>query len=194
MTTVLVDVWIPGRPRPKGSLKRQGNRLVESNPESKRWRAQMAKVMLEDYKRRMAGAGISGGVTMPPWTTAPIRWTGRPVEVFWQAFFARPLGCTLVAPSEAKGAYAVGDKDKLERNILDALQGATEGAPGVLGDDSLVIAASGGKHWCDGDTPQGLYVMVWSNEDAVISTGNRGANFNMQRILASRGLLGSAGL
>lgn len=176
MGEVLVDVWVPGKARPKGSLERQGQRLVESNPESKPWRRQMAGLFLADYISRGAGPNSA-------------RW-GRPVSVTWRAFFAPPPLAALVAPVSASGPYATGDKDKLERNILDALQGASKGAPGVLCDDAQVIAAAGWVHWCDEDTPQGLHVVVTSPGDDEIRTATRRANYEMQGILARRGLLG----
>lgn len=178
MSETLVDVWVPGKARPKGSLKVQGRRLVESNDDSKPWRAQMAAAFLSDWWMRC------GQDRAPRWTL--------PVIVEWSAFFTRPAGCELVAPTSAAGAYATGDKDKLERNILDALQGAAKGAPGVLADDAQVIFATGTVHWCD-DTPQGLYVRVSAPSDAEIRAASRIANIGMQRILSQRGLLGPTG-
>lgn len=92
----VLSVWIPGRPKTKGSLTvtNAARGLAQDTPASKRWRALMA------YAARRAWE--------EPWAL------DGPVSVV--AVFHLP------AVDVSTGR--VGDIDKLARNLLDALQDA----------------------------------------------------------------------
>lgn len=91
---VVLEVFVPGHAKTKGSLEKQGHRLVESVVGSKTWRSKMA------YMAR----GICGGVA-PAVGPVAVR------LVFW-------------LPVEDVAAGRPGDIDKLARNALDALTDA----------------------------------------------------------------------
>lgn len=96
----VLSVWIPGRPKTKGSLTvtNAARGLAQDTPASKRWRALMA------YAARRAWE--------EPWAL------DGPVSVV--AVFHLP-----VHPTKGEvWAGRVGDIDKLARNLLDALQDA----------------------------------------------------------------------
>lgn len=107
-TRVLAEVWIPGRPRTKGSLNDHGNGGMSDSPASKRWRAAMV-----DSVRANIGFG------RPPLSLQPIR-----VEAlcFMPAATAELVGDDIVfAATSPKRTSGNGDLDKLARNLLDAL-------------------------------------------------------------------------
>jgi Holliday junction resolvase RusA-like endonuclease len=117
---LLTSVWVPGIPRPKGSLTPQQvragdgkltgrTRLVDSDP-SKRWRRKMA---VEFGKYR--GPTFAG-----------------PVIVTACFFFARCCNDNIWAEPH------IGDLDKLLRNVYDALQDAA-----VYGNDRQVVSDGG---------------------------------------------------
>lgn len=113
---ILVDTFVAGRPRTKGSLaKRPNGSLYDSVVDSGKWRALMAGALRDAYG---------------PTTDGPPPYTG-PVEVI--AAFYLPA-----APLD----YGAGDLDKLARNLLDAL-GTRSKNPryngGVIEDDNQVV-------------------------------------------------------
>jgi len=147
-----LSLFVPGWPRPKGSLKPQmvrdggGNltgrtRMVESSADSTRWLRTMAKAFRD-----------------AEFATKDIPYAG-PVAVnaaFW--FDPARLGVDIEANPYPVHPH-IGDLDKLVRNLLDALQQG-----GVLADDRQVAQFGYvGKHWC---TPmwtlQGVNVGVWA--------------------------------
>jgi len=132
-----VSVFVPGRPRPKGSwkpIKTKGKtRLVPDNKRSKPW---------EDLVR------VHARVASPskPWAK------DIPVALELDFVFARPkkhfrirggkIDRTLLKPKVP--AYPIGfknwpDIDKLERTVLDALSGV------VYVDDTQVVRVRKGK-------------------------------------------------
>lgn len=149
---LLLRVFVPGRPRTKGSLKpilvrgaggRVRASLTENNPESTAWKKTMMRALAAQWR----GLPHNG-----------------PVEV--HAFFRfqqQPAVGGGAVPSQAgewPTAVAIGDVDKLWRNVLDALTQAH-----VLADDSLVIGGMPYKRWCrPGEKPGVLIVVTAAND------------------------------
>ena len=106
---VVLEVFVPGHPKTKGSLEKQGGRMVESVAGSKTWRRLVAQ-----RARDVAGgaAPIVGPVAVRLAFYLPVIdvWVGRP-----------------------------GDIDKLARNVLDALGSTDPGDAAVYGDDAQVV-------------------------------------------------------
>lgn len=145
MSALLVEAWVPGKARPKGSLKvanRQTGWMKESNPASKPWRQKMAERLVT-----ARGAGATCDV---------------PVDVTCRVYYPRPAGLPLhiIAPSESTGAYAKGDIDKIARNLLDALQDPHGGSPAVLADDALVQDLRMRPCYALPGKPHGVWVRV----------------------------------
>jgi Holliday junction resolvase RusA-like endonuclease len=135
MVTLVLEAFIPGAPKSKGSLDHiGGGQMRENVAGSKRWRMLMA-----DSLRR--------------------HWAGReplacPVQV--DAYFYLPVADEMALVT--KGARGNYDKDKLERNLYDALTDA-----GVWKDDSQAVDGRILKtvavplRW-----PQGVRIWVWT--------------------------------
>ena len=90
----LGPIWVAGRPRPKGSLKRARGRLVPSSSSTKAWQTQVEIAM------RMAHRAD------------PIR--GLPIKIVATFSFVRPKSSDRLMPT------VVPDLDKLLRTISDA--------------------------------------------------------------------------
>lgn len=99
----VLSVWIPGRPKTKGSLTvtNAARGLAQDTPASKRWRALMAYAVAQararEYQKLVGGGPLEGPVSV--------------VAVFH-------------LPTVDVSTGRVGDIDKLARNLLDALQDA----------------------------------------------------------------------
>lgn len=132
MSDLLAEVWIPGRPRSKGSLKvitprGQKPRLIEDHKHSKPWRQRM----------------VNGFRLIAPLSRAELPYAG-PVSVVATFVFERhgETSKTLPWPTLNAGVNAQGDLDKLLRNLLDALQDAE-----VIADDAQVCEVITSKIW-----------------------------------------------
>jgi Holliday junction resolvase RusA-like endonuclease len=144
--TLLAAYHVSGRPRTKGSLKvitprGQKPRLIEDHKHSKPWRQRMVRTMRDQDTER--------GITF----MAP---HAGPVEVRATFTFERH-GVTakqLTWPTVNGGVNAVGDLDKLLRNLLDALTDAA-----ILADDSQVCAVTTRKVW---GPEAGLDVVIYA--------------------------------
>jgi Holliday junction resolvase RusA-like endonuclease len=119
----VVRFWVPGNPKTKGSLdvinsgRGSGGRAVlQDAPASKRWRKMVA------YG---AGAAMSG-VTQ----AFPLGGLVGIVATYWLPVWS----------NEELIAQGSGDIDKLDRNILDALQDA-----GIYGNDAQVVQCNSVK-------------------------------------------------
>lgn len=135
--------FVPGHPRPKGSLTPQmvrdgGGRLtgrvrmVESSPDSSRWRRIVA--------RHVAALG---------W---PKLWT--PCEVSLVFWFDPPSA--VQSETEWPTTKTIGDIDKLVRNVLDALTDAK-----AYNDDRQVVRVHADKRWArEGRTVAGVGVRL----------------------------------
>jgi hypothetical protein len=118
---ILVDTFVAGLPRTKGSLaKRPNGTLYDSVIDSGKWRALMAGAVRDDYQRHWLGRRDLG--------PGPHAGVVRVVAVF--RLPVDPL------------AHGAGDLDKLTRNLLDAL-GTRSKNPryngGVIVDDNQVV-------------------------------------------------------
>jgi Holliday junction resolvase RusA-like endonuclease len=133
---VIAQTWIGGRPRTKGSLnaycsKGRDHKLIwrEQVKDSKAWRLRMAG-HLQREARAMYG---------PEHLLLEI-----PVELRLVYFFSREDEDRSTEPYPT--AMTVGDLDKLDRNVLDALTSS-----GIIKDDRYVVRIMSEKRW--GKTP-----------------------------------------
>lgn len=128
---VVLEVFVPGHPKTKGSLEKQGGRMVESVIGSKKWR----QMMMYAAVNGVAGAMLVGETIR----TGPmaVRLT------FW-------------LPVVDVAAGRPGDIDKLARNALDALTDAK-----VYADDAQVVRLIAEKYPVRADRPQGVLIQVW---------------------------------
>lgn len=136
--TPLLSVWVPGTPKPKGSMRHVGNGAMKpDNPGSLPWQEHVAAIAGNAWIReRRAGAEM---------IPAPV-YSG-PVALSGAFLFTRPAGDTSAYPIGHSGAY---DGDKLIRNVADALSAhGSRGAKrcksacrkhgGVLADDRIIV-------------------------------------------------------
>ena len=138
MMNLLIDVFVPGFARTKGSLTHKGQGRLADSDLSIVWRRLVA------YKARAAYAGRDPS----------------PLPIYIEAVYTLP-GAD-VAAIIRQGA---GDIDKLDRNILDAL--ATDPtkpdlSAGVYLNDAQVIALNVAKQPDRGGiVPRGVQLRVW---------------------------------
>lgn len=136
---LVLDLWVPGRPRSKGSMKCLGGKshnMVEQVSESKPWRQKMQRAIVREISVRMSRPGHDAAAWRP---------IEAPLSVRLVFVYERPktgMGTSLPYPTLAAGANAAGDIDKLSRNVLDALQGA-----GLIKDDAQVVELRARKGW-----------------------------------------------
>lgn len=168
---ILVDVWVAGRPKTKGSMTiRPNGSAYESVIGSPTWRALMAGAVKDDYRRRHAG--INGDTVPGPHP--------GPVAVYVAAHLPPP-------EDPGPGGYAIrrtwfakalqmlttwgwpvwdqsGDLDKLARNVLDAIGSTAKNAKyrgGAITDDVLVCSLVASKHVAgDAGRPPGVSIQI----------------------------------
>lgn len=177
MSEILAEVWVPGRPRPKGSLRCLGGKshhMEEDNPESKPWRIKMAGALRADRDRR----GHS-------------KWHGA-CEVAFVAFF-EPDGVGASSLGAPLRPHDGGDKDKLERNILDALQDGSPSSPAVLADDSQVVGGYGEKVFTNLTGEQGIWIRVTAVDAAELIRRRRTRNAALELLRAQLGMTETTG-
>lgn len=152
---VVTEVWVPGWPKTKGSLdlmnRRGGGTYVrESVAGSSDWRKLVARAVADERARR--------GISEP---------TPAALAVGVRVLFVLPvpIGVAASTPAELLNSVpptqaAVGDIDKLTRNVLDALQDAR-----AIEDDVQVCKIICNKVYADGRTPgsshQGALIQCW---------------------------------
>lgn len=147
----LLDVWVSGRPRTKGSLKggrtgAGGVRLADT-PLSKAWRAEICNTVVSLIADEVP--------EVPPdrkghWRLR-VGWPyAGPVIVRASFYFQRTRNDT----DERPIARGYGDLDKLLRNVLDALKDS-----GVYRDDSQVVGAVAAK-WFRDERGEGARIVV----------------------------------
>ena len=171
MSEILAEVWVPGRPRPKGSLNCLGgpsHTMEEDNPHSKPWRIKMAGALRADRDRR-------GHST----------WHGA-AEVAFVAFF-EPDGVGASSLGAPLRPHDGGDKDKLERNILDALQDGTSRSPAVLANDSQVVGGYGEKVFTNLAGQQGIWIRVSTLDAAELIRRRRTRNAALELLRVQLG-------
>lgn len=142
--TVLLDLFVPGVPRPKGSLTPQkvkaGDgretgriRLVDSDL-SKLWRRTVAVAV----RRECLARGIRQSYAGPVGVTAL-------------------FGFARCCADHIHDEPHVGDLDKLLRNVYDALQDA-----GVYANDRQVTRDGGSSKAITDSRAHGVYLSVWA--------------------------------
>lgn len=182
MSEILAEVWVPGRPRPKGSLRCRGgasHSMEEDNPESKPWRIKMAGALRADRDRRTHERSL--GLT----------WHGA-VDVSVFAFF-EPAGVAASSLGAPLRPADGGDVDKIVRNVLDALQDGNDASPKVLADDSLVIGLYAEEIFTNITGEQGIWVRVTCVDDAELIRRRRTRNAALEHLRAQLGMASETG-
>lgn len=164
MSELLLAFEVLERPRPKGSLTVLSKTHVKESvdPEGV-FRTAVAKAAWSAVTGRPCLA--ASYKTMP--RLNPSQALSGCLETRMLFRFARTPGHLLWAPGdviEHRKAVAVGDVEKLVRNVHDALQDA-----GVIHDDHQVTTLGRvGKRFADEDVLQvpGVYVEIWSDDEA----------------------------
>ena len=126
------NLWVPGKPLPKGSLRHVGNGRMIEQTKVKDWMKEIQAHILDVYPN-----------PTPLFDTAV-----RAEITFW---FPRPLAAKNRLYPHMR---SVGDLDKLVRAVLDALQ------PTILADDSLVVSLTASKFYEGDGKPQGAWITV----------------------------------
>lgn len=179
MSEILAEVFVPGRPRPKGSLRCRGGRshtMEEDNEHSKPWRISMAGALRADRDAR--------GYHLTPW--------GGAVDVSVFAFF-EPSGVAASSLGAPLRPADGGDVDKIVRNVLDALQDGNEQSPRVLGDDSLVIGLYAEEIFTNITGEQGIWIRVTTVDAAELIRRRRLRNAALEQLRAQLGMATETG-
>lgn len=146
------EVFVPGRPRTKGSLKpvhiRMGaGRCRVSLTESGQYAAEWKNEMIRAIRAQAGELCVRNAFPVV-------------VDTFFRFEKLCPPDEALPWPTRETGEFAHGDEDKLRRNALDALTQS-----GLILDDSLVVGGSNGKRWVrDGEKP-GVRIFVYRAQD-----------------------------
>lgn len=139
----LLDVYVVGTPRPKGSMRHVGKgRMVEQLEGSPDWRRAVA-VAAHDAIRETLDGDVTAGY---PYL--------GPVAVRIRLLFTKPVSAPKtrdILPS----TRSTGDSDKHARNIFDALQDA-----GVIKDDAQVVDHHVSKRYCRPGQIAGAQIVV----------------------------------
>ena len=146
---IAVELFVGGKPTPKGSWKpvpvKGKTRFIPDNARSKPWAETVSWAARAKY----------GGTPGLP--------TRQAVGVHLEFYFVRPAShIGKRGPTKAGRAFPFptaeghqGDLDKLERNILDALQGI------IFVNDCQVVRCTKGKDW---GTDAGVLIRVFPVE------------------------------
>lgn len=148
----IVDVWVPGRPRTKGSLGGgrgpDGRMVLADSPQSKTWRKTVSDTVIPL---------ISDPVVVKDRTRWRLRvgWPKEGVAIAVSVMFVYKRQGESMVPIGRQW----GDLDKLLRNVFDALQDAK-----VYKDDAQVQRVTSYKSFGD---QEGAHIQVWelSEED-----------------------------
>ena len=155
---VLLRTYVPGRPRSKGSLKiwcTRGRdhkvRVEEQVADSSAWRNRVAAIV-QAWARREYGP-------------APLK-LEIPLELRVVYFFRREDEDQPTLPRPT--AITVGDLDKLDRNIGDALTSS-----GLIKDDKYIVRIMSEKRWAAPGGRAGAQIMLMQVpvEDQAILAG-----------------------
>lgn len=139
----VLDVFVPGHPKTKGSLDHIGQGKMRENVQgSKAWRQLMAYRLRQAWNAENEVAGWPDRVPREPLAGA--------VRV--SAMFYLPCA----RGQRSLIARGSGDVDKLVRNLLDALTDS-----GVIKDDAQVTGIICDKAEAHALAPQGVKVTVW---------------------------------
>lgn len=162
----MLEAFVPGRPRPKGSMDLMPNGYAKQNNEaSTPWQREMEAV----FRRITQNEGGRPG-----------RWTPRvgypyalPVVVFAEFYFPRPAYPQFDVPA----ASSTGDVDKLTRNLLDAMEEAK-----VYTNDTRVVDIFVSARYAGERTKPGVQVWVYGLTHQIVSARSlRGTWLMLQR-------------
>lgn len=182
---ILVDTWVAGRPRTKGSMiARPNGSMYDSVIGSGTWRALMAGAVRDDHRRRWVERTCTGGSGGCSHGThfecgRPTPYPG-PVTVYVDAYLPAPEDPGPTAPSIRRTWYRFavamlrtwsapvweqsGDIDKLARNVLDAIGSTSRNVKvngGAIVDDVLVCTLVASKHVAGvGGHPAGVSITI----------------------------------
>lgn len=163
---LLLDAFVPGRPRPKGSMDLMPNGYAkQNNAASTPWQREMETV----FRRITQNEGGRPG-----------KWTPRvgypyalPVVVFAEFYFERPAHPQFDVPASG----STGDVDKLTRNLLDALEEAK-----VYTNDTRVVDLFVSSRYVNERTKPGVQVWVYGLKQSIVSARSlRGTWLMLQR-------------
>ena len=156
---MLLKVFVPGHARSKGSLKpvvdwrRRKVWLEEQVTLSKPWRKTVQAAVVREVREKTPVLAMgSDGI----WKAYP-----GPVAVSLDFAFERPktgIGAGLRFPVVAAGPNAIGDLDKLIRNILDALQ--VQSGAGLITNDANVVGIHANKTYAQEGERAGVHILV----------------------------------
>jgi Holliday junction resolvase RusA-like endonuclease len=128
-------VFIPGAPKSKGSLEHRGNgQMRESVIGSTTWKRIMAGMLREAWQAKYPGQRILGPCRVDTTHFLPV------------------ASLNALVIERARGNY---DRDKLERNVNDAITEA-----GIWKDDAQNVCGHGQKSMADSRWPQGVHVFI----------------------------------
>lgn len=138
--SVLVDVFVPGRPAPQGSKRYLGQRggkgiTVESSKAVAPWRADVREALLDDDGQPCRRAEA-----------------GTPIAVLLEFVMPRPAS---TSKRRTPPAVKRPDLDKLIRAVLDAV-----GSAGVWHDDSQVVDVHATKRIAQPDGSSGCRITI----------------------------------
>lgn len=156
----LVDTFVSGNPKTKGSLTFKSGKYAEENVRgSKEWRRLMADACRRDLVARM-GEGWAASASMRPISVRATFRIAPPNRLPGWAAALMAVG----RPFAAIWGRA-GDIDKLSRNLLDALGSTDKRDANVYADDNQVIQLVVHKIACLGGEPPGVRVTVNELDD-----------------------------
>lgn len=140
---VLADFWVPGVPKPKGSMTHiGGGAMKQSVKGSAQWATMVDYAARRDFVARCR--------PLPP-----VPYEGA-VTVTCAFFMPYPTAMSEIEAAQTSAVHErIGDDDKLVRNVLDALKSA-----GVYRDDVLVDDARGLRVYAIGEWRPGAHVRV----------------------------------
>ena len=141
--SALLNVYVVGTPRPKGSMRHIGKgRMVEQLEGSPDWRIAVTSAAHDAIRETGEGDVAAGYPHLGP------------VAVQIRLFFTKPASAPKtreILPS----TRSTGDSDKHARNIFDALQDA-----GVFKDDAQVVDHHVSKRYCRPGQIAGAQIVV----------------------------------
>jgi Holliday junction resolvase RusA-like endonuclease len=185
---ILCETFIPGQPKPKGSLAIRPNGTATDSKASKDWRAIMTAGISMDRAQR--------GLNVPELGPVAVR----------ASFYVNGLKNADQA-AMASGALApihagVGDIDKLTRNLLDAMHDTREPSKRpaaetrsplrnnfVFHDDVQVVRLVIDRVFVVGNQRPGVFVQCWKLTPEMISVQRGMALAPLVETLIKRGLV-----
>lgn len=141
MSAVLLNVFAPGTPRPKGSMRHVGNGRLVEQVNNRDWRA----TVVDTAHQAIRCCGDCNDYR-PGYPSAD------PVSVRITLYLPTPKRPKHPVPAGRN----TGDVDKHARLVLDALQAA-----GVIADDSAVVDLQVSKRYGGGVTGAGIVVVPY---------------------------------